>query len=311
MTLLHALTLRKTYGPVRAVDGVDLVVDRGQVVAILGPNGAGKTTLIELLLGLRTPDSGTVTLFGARPSSPAVKARVGVMLQDTDVPDALTVREVIALVRRYYPVALPVDELLERADLTDKAAWRASRLSGGQRQRLSFAMAIAGDPDLLFLDEPTAALDVTARRSFWQQVRGFAELGKTVLYSTHHMDEVDHLADRVVVINNGLVIADGSPAYIKAAVAARQIRLRTDAPPRLLAELPGVIRVEPVAGDERLVIATNTPEDVLREMFASGYRVADLVVADADLESAFVHLTSTSGEASPRTSAPTDRSDAA
>ena len=292
MALVEAHTLHKSYGSVQAVDGIDLTIEGGQVVAILGPNGAGKTTLIELLLGMRTPDSGSVRLFGSRPGTHAVRARVGAMLQETDVPDALTVREVVGLVRRYYPLALPVDELLERADLTAKADWRASRLSGGQRQRLSFAMAIAGDPDLLFLDEPTAALDVAARRAFWTQVREFARLGKTVLFSTHNMDEVDQLADRVVVIDHGRVIADGPPATIKATVAARHVRLATDAPAASLAEFPGVVRVD-TDPDGRLVIATNTPEDLLRELFASGYRVADLTVADADLESAFVHLTGT------------------
>lgn len=305
MTLLEARAVHKRYGPVHAVAGIDLTIEHGRVVAILGPNGAGKSTLIEMLLGLRTPDSGTITLFGQPPASAAVRARVGAMLQDTDVPDALTVREVISLVRRYYPVALPVDELLERADLTSKPTWRANRLSGGQRQRLSFAMAIAGDPDLLFLDEPTSALDVVTRRAFWQQVRQFAALGKTVLFSTHNLAEADQLADRIVLINHGTIIADGPPAHIKSTVAARQVRLRTDAPLAMLHELPAVASVTPInddsADDNVLTIATNAPEDVLRALFAGGYDVQDLTVTDADLESAFVHLTGTPTAVSPTT----------
>ncbi|MBK8437732.1 MAG: ABC transporter ATP-binding protein [Austwickia sp.] len=297
MTILEAQGLHKRYGEVRAVDGIDLHIDAGQVVAVLGPNGAGKTTLIEMLLWMRHPDAGSVTLFGDRPDSAAVRARVGAMLQDTDVPSALTVQEVIALVRRYYPLALPTAELLSRADLTASANRRASQLSGGQRQRLSFAMAIAGDPDLLFLDEPTAALDVAARRAFWAQVREFAALGKTVLFSTHQMDEVDQLADRVVVVHHGRIIADGTPSAITSTVATRQIRLRTDAPAAVLAELPGVAGVVAQGSPDLLLISSHAPEDTLREIFAAGYPVAELSVTDADLEAAFVHLTGRSDAA--------------
>lgn len=160
---------------------------------------------------MRHPTAGSVSVFGADPGAAATRARTGAMLQDSDVPEGLTVTETIDLVRHYYPVALPVDEVLARADLTEKRSSRVSQLSGGQRQRLSFALAICGDPDLLFLDEPTAALDVEARHTFWEQVRGLADLGKTVLFSTHNLAEADALAERVIVISRGRVLVDGTP----------------------------------------------------------------------------------------------------
>lgn len=304
---MQARGLRKTYGSTRAVDGVDLEVPAGQVVAILGPNGAGKTTLIEMLLGMRRPDAGAVALFGRRPDARAVKARVGAMLQDSDIPQALTVTEVIALVRRYYPRGLAVAEVLRRADLETKANTRANQLSGGQRQRLSFAMAIVGDPDLLFLDEPTAALDVEARRAFWAQVRGYAARGGTVLFASHHMGEVEALADRVVVIHRGRIVADGTPAHVAASVATRRIQLTTDASEAALRALAGTVSVRRVGADAeasglgvaaeasagevaRYEVDSTAPEEAMRALFAAGARVDRLVVGDADMETAFLHL---------------------
>ncbi len=286
--------IRKQYGQVTALDGVDLSISRGEIVAILGPNGAGKTTLLEILLGLREADAGVATLFGDRPGTPAGAARIGAMLQDTDVPELLTVREIVDLTARYYPLALPVAEALERADLSAKAAERATKLSGGQRQRLSFAMAIVGDPDLLFLDEPTAALDVTARRAFWEQVRGFAALGKTVLFSSHHLDEVASVADRVVVIQAGRIVADGGPRDIAARFGAKEIRMVTDADPELLRKLPGVtgVQTQETRENRRAVSVTCTaPERALAALFAGESHVEGLTVTDADLEAAFVRLT--------------------
>lgn len=286
---VRAMGLRKSYGDVTAVAGIDLEVPAGQVVAILGPNGAGKTTLIEMLLGMRRPDAGEVTLFGRRPEARAAKARVGAMLQDSDIPQGLTVAEIVGLVRRYYPRALDVEQVLRRADLVDKATTRANQLSGGQRQRLSFAMAIVGDPDLLFLDEPTAALDVEARRAFWAQVRGFAGRGVTVLFASHHMGEVEALADRVVVVHHGRIVADGTPAHVAASVATRRMEVTTDAPEALLRGLGGTVAVRQVQPG-RYAIDSTAPEDAVRALFAAGVRVDRLVVADADMETAFLHL---------------------
>lgn len=299
MDVIVATDLRKHYGPVEAVAGITLAVAAGQIVAVLGPNGAGKTTTIELLLGLRRPSAGQVRVFGQRPDAPQVRGRVGAMLQDANVPESLTVAELVGLVGRYYPYALPVGEVLSRAGLASRGGIRVGELSGGQRQRLSFALAIVGDPDLLFLDEPTVALDVEARRGFWEQVRGFAALGKTILFSTHYLAEADAFADRVVVIHRGRVLKDGPPAAIKALVAAKTVRLATNLPLGDVRRIDGVehAEVEPSspgtvpAGLKRLVIQSNAPERLLRELVSKGVALYDLTVVDTDLEAAFVRLT--------------------
>lgn len=302
MNAIDTQGLGKDYGDVTAVGAIDLSVPTGQVTAVLGPNGAGKTTTIEMLLGLRRPTRGRVRVLGGDPRSPAVRARVGAMLQDTDAPESLTVREMVDLVASYYPSRLPVEEVLARADLAARADRRVTQLSGGQRQRLSFALTIAGDPDLLFLDEPTAALDVGARREFWQQVSGFASLGKTILFSTHNLAEADEFAERVVVIAAGAVVAEGSPAQIKQLVAGRTVTLRTDAPEGWLRRLPGVREVTrpetagvvdgaPATASRALRLHVVEAEPVLRAVFAAGHDVTDLTVAEASLEDAFVHLT--------------------
>jgi ABC-2 type transport system ATP-binding protein len=296
MDVVSATALTKRYDKVTAVDHLDLRIGEGDVVAILGPNGAGKSTTIEMLLGLRTPTSGSVEVFGASPNSAFARARVGAMLQDSEAPEALSVEETIDLVRHYYPYALPVDEILRRADLLEKRDRRVGQLSGGQRQRLSYALAIAGDPDLLFLDEPTAALDVASRHRFWDQVRGFAAQGKTVLFSTHNLGEADALADRIVVISHGRVVADGTAEQIKSTVAGRTVTLVTDAPIDHLAGLPGVRHVEVAPGAApdavlpELVVHTSEPEALLRSLFLAGRLVRELSVIDADLETAFMHL---------------------
>ena len=279
----------KRYGDVRALDGIDLDVAPGEVVAVLGPNGAGKTTAISVMLGLTRPTSGTVRCFGGDPARFEARSRVGVMLQESGVPAALRVCEVVGLFQRYYPYTLPLDELLARADLTVKRDAPVSTLSGGQRQRLYFALAIAGDPDLVFLDEPTVALDVSARRAFWEQVEGFAELGKTVLFSTHYLDEADAVARRVVVVDHGRVIAEGTPREIKRLVADTTVRFHADVDLERMRALPGVQRAD--LEDGFVVIATNEPEALLRRLFADGVAVRDLRVTDSDLEAAFVHLT--------------------
>ena len=295
-TIIEARGLIKRYGDLVAVDHLDLTIRRGERVAILGPNGAGKTTTIELLLGMRHPTAGSVSVFGADPGAAATRARTGAMLQDSDVPEGLTVTETIDLVRHYYPVALPVDEVLARADLTEKRSSRVSQLSGGQRQRLSFALAICGDPDLLFLDEPTAALDVEARHTFWEQVRGLADLGKTVLFSTHNLAEADALAERVIVISRGRVLVDGTPAHIKSLVAGATVDLSTDAPLATVGALPGVLSVLPAPersatdGLTGIRVMSTAPEELLRHLFQQGYAVAGLRVVEADLETAFRHL---------------------
>lgn len=279
----------KRYGSTEALKGVDLQVQQGEIVSVLGPNGAGKTTAIAIMLGLREATSGEVSLFGMPPDSRTARSRVGAMLQESGVPDTLTVRELLGLFRRYYPYGLPVEELLDRADLREKQNAQVRSLSGGQKQRLYFALAIAGDPDLVFLDEPTTAMDVETRRAFWEQVRGFAELGKTILFSTHHLEEADDVATRIVVIHEGRVIAQGTPREIKRLVADKTVRLKTDAPFDALRTANGVQHAERSNG--HVVVYTHEPEALLASLFAQGCSVEDLTVTDTDLEAAFVSLT--------------------
>lgn len=285
---MHAV--EKRYGKVRALEGVDLSVAPGEVVGFLGPNGAGKTTAIKVMLGLTTPTRGSVRLFGGAPGRREARGRVGVMLQESGVPTALRVHELVDLFAHYYPYALPVDEVLERAGLASKRAALVSALSGGQRQRLYFALAIVGDPELLFLDEPTVALDVEARRAFWAQVAAFTALGKTVLFTTHYLAEADAVAERLVVIDRGRIIVEGTPHDVKRLVAEKAVRFRADVPVDALASR-SYVQSASFEPDGRLVVFTSEPERLLADLFASGRRLTELTVTDADLEAAFVALT--------------------
>jgi ABC-2 type transport system ATP-binding protein len=205
--------LRKAYGERTALDGVDLTVTRGEVLALLGPNGAGKTTLVEILEGHRSADAGTVSVLGFDPAKRerAFRARIGIVLQETGLDPAIEVREAIELYSAAYPRPRDADEVLALVGLEGRERARAKDLSGGQRRRLDLALGIAGDPDLIFLDEPTTGFDPAARRQSWELISGLRELGKTILLTTHYMDEAQHLADRVVVLAAGRVLADAQP----------------------------------------------------------------------------------------------------
>lgn len=289
MNVIELQGISKSYGQVRALCGLDLSVGQGEVVGFLGPNGAGKSTAINIMLGLRKPSGGAARIFGLSPQDPRARARTGVMLQETGVPHSLRVEELVRLFQSYYPYTLPTDEILQRAGLTDKRRALIDALSGGQKQRLYFALALAGDPDLLFLDEPTVGMDVEARHAFWEQVRGFAALGKTILFSTHYIEEADSLASRVVVIQHGRVIAEGRPQEIKGLVTETEVRMRTDLTSDVARSYPGVRATRTEQG--QLVVATTEPEAFLRHVFQDGYMVAELSVQRADLEQAFLHMT--------------------
>ena len=281
----------KSFGAVNAVTNLSLTVQAGEVVAVLGPNGAGKTTAISLMLGLRSPDVGSAKIFGRDPRDATARDRIGVMLQDSDVPSTLRVSEIVELIGRYYPQPLSVATALEIADLSDKANALASSLSGGQKKRLCFALSVIGNPDVLFLDEPTAALDVEARRGFWEQVSGFAAQGKTIILTTHYLEEADALAQRIVVINQGEIVAQGTPAAIKARVGGKIVRFKLrGASASTLEAIPNVSRSS-VTGDA-VELFTTQPEAVLREVFQRNLEISDLEVKGGGLEEAFIELTS-------------------
>lgn len=280
----------KTFGPVTALDRVDLRVRPGETVAVLGPNGAGKTTAISLMLGLRAPTSGSARLFGRDPREPSSRERVGVMLQESGVPSTLKVREALELFRRLYRRPTSVAAALEAAGLEEKAGARIGDLSGGQRQRLYFALAIVGDPELLILDEPTVGLDVESRHGFWKQIRQMVADRKTVVLTTHYLEEADALADRIVVIDHGRIIAEGSPAAIKSRVGGKTIRFRADGVGEDdLRRLPGVRRVNRTADGFELY--SLEAEATLARLFQEGIVISDLEVVGARLEEAFLAIT--------------------
>jgi ABC-2 type transport system ATP-binding protein len=288
--VVELIAAHKRYGAVEALRGVDLCIRPGEAVALLGPNGAGKTTTMSLMLGLRRPTSGSARLFGLDPTDRRARSRAGVMLQESGVMGVLTVRETIRLFRSYYPCPLPVAEILALAGLEEVADQRVLRLSGGQRQRLYFALAICGAPDVLFLDEPTVGMDVEARRAFLAGMRMASKTGKTIVLTTHYLEEADALAERIVVIDHGVVIADTTPRELKARVASKRVSFRVTVPlsDAALAGLP-VMSVQ--RSGQHVQLLSNTPEIVLRTLFECGVAIADLEVTGVDLEDAFLALT--------------------
>lgn len=281
--------INKNYGPVRALNGVDFRVRAGEVVALLGPNGAGKTTAVKLLLGLLQPNAGKVRVFGGDPTNPENRMRTGAMLQVGRVPETLRVREHIDLFSSYYEKPMTLLEALSIAGLEKLKDRKFSDLSGGQKQRVLFALAVCGDPDLLFLDEPTVGLDVEARRMLWEEIRQLVRRGKTVLLTTHYLQEADALADRVAVINKGEIIAEGTPAEIKAQTAGKKIRCITTLSLGELRQIAGVTEV--TEDREAVEIHTAEAEPVLRELLARDRSLSGLEVASAGLEEAFLALT--------------------
>ncbi|MFJ1528763.1 ATP-binding cassette domain-containing protein [Streptomyces mirabilis] len=280
----------KAFGAVRAVDGVDLEIGRGETVALLGRNGAGKSTTISLLLGLNEPDEGTVALFGGPPEAAVRAGRVGAMLQETRPVPRVTVRELVSFVAGRYPAPLPVADALELAGIGDLAGRRVDRLSGGQVQRVRFAVALAGNPDLIVLDEPTAALDVEARRAFWDSMRSYARRGHTVLFSTHYLEEADAHADRILVIDHGRLVADGTGEQLKRSVGGNLVSFDlAGRGTEGLTLLPGVVSVE-VRGDRARLRTDDSDATVLA--LAELGAIRGLEVVPASLDDAFMALTS-------------------
>jgi ABC-2 type transport system ATP-binding protein len=279
----------KSYGAVQALKNFSLSVRAGELTAVLGPNGAGKTTAIKLLLGLVRPTSGRVSVFGGDPTVLETHLRVGAMLQVGRVPESLRVREHIDLFSSYYSQPLPMEQTLAIAGIENLRDRRFGDLSGGQKQRVLFALAVCGNPDLLFLDEPTVGLDVEARHLLWDEIRQLLTLGKTVVLTTHYLEEADALADRVVVINKGSIIAEGTPQEITARTTGKTIRCITRLSAGVVQALPGVVNVQGDRGT--LVIHTLRPEFVLRELLNRDLDISEIEVAGAGLEDAFLALT--------------------
>jgi ABC-2 type transport system ATP-binding protein len=279
----------KNYGEVRALRNVNFTVRAGQVVALLGPNGAGKTTAVKLLLGLMQPNSGKTRVFGGDPTNPQNRMRTGAMLQVGRVPETLRVREHIDLFSSYYPNPMPLEEVLAAAGLEKLRDRKFGDLSGGQRQRTLFALAICGNPDLLFLDEPTVGLDVEARRALWEEIRRLVERGKTVLLTTHYLQEADALADRIAVINQGEIIVEGTPAEIKAQTSGKRIRCITGLSVASLLQIPGVTDAK--QDREAVEIHAAEAEPVVRALLARDPSLSGLEITSAGLEEAFLALT--------------------
>lgn len=281
--------VRHHYGKTLALDGLDLALPAGQVLALLGPNGAGKTTAISLLLGLQRADAGTADLFGLPPQSLDARRRAGVMLQSAAVPDTLKVRELIDLTRAYYPQPRSVADLVALAGLDGLMERRYGQLSGGQQRRVQFALAVCGRPELLFLDEPTTGLDIDARQTLWKAIRELRAQGCAVLLTTHYLEEAEALADRVVVVNHGRVVAEGTVMQIRARVAQRRISCTSALPAALVQGWPGVQLAQ--RDGARLEVIAEAAEAVVRRLLAEDAALSDLEVQRAGLADAFLALT--------------------
>jgi ABC-2 type transport system ATP-binding protein len=293
---LELTGLAKSFGSVHAVKDVDLTVRQGEIVAFLGPNGAGKTTTIDMILGLAQPSAGQVKVFGLEPGQAVAHGLVSAVMQTGGLLKDLTVRETIDYTAALFPSARPVDEIIQRAGLADIADRRVDKCSGGEQQRVRFGMALVPDPELIILDEPTAGMDVNARRAFWDAIRQDAEQGRTVLFATHYLEEADAYADRIVLIRSGEIVADGTAAQLKAQQAGRRLQATwpgaaSSEATRTLATLralPGVQDVE-VRGEQVIVHALDS--DTVARHLLTQTPARDLEITTRGLEDAFVALT--------------------
>jgi ABC-2 type transport system ATP-binding protein len=287
---IEAHALSKRYGAIEAVRGVDIDVAVGETVALLGPNGAGKSTTIDMILGLSNPDAGGVTVLGGPPSAAIDAGSVGAMLQTGALIRDLSVRELIAMVASLYPDPLAVEDALELTGLSEIAAQRTQKLSGGQAQRVRFAVALVSNPLLLVLDEPTVAMDVEGRHSFWTTMRELAGRGKTILFATHYLEEADAYADRAVLMAHGRIVADGPTNEIKAMVGTRTIRATLPgADLQALAGLPGVSSAE--RRGEAVLLSCEDSDAAIRALLEDFPNARDIEIAAAGLEQAFLELT--------------------
>ncbi len=287
-TIATLTDVSKSLGSTPVLDRFSLAIRAGEVTALLGPNGAGKTTTVGLLTGRLQPDAGTARLFGLDPARPAARMRMGVMLQAAGLPDVLSVTEVVTLQSGYYADPRPVAETLAIAGLTDLAKRRCGALSGGQARRVQYALAICGRPALLVLDEPTAAMDRASRQALWATVRAAADDGSAVLLTSHDLEEADALADRVLVMDHGRIVADDSPANLRARAGGSVFRCRTALAPAMLQTLPAVRAAGTDGSDQRIVTADAVA--TVRALCAADPTLSQLRIADAALEDAIATL---------------------
>lgn len=296
LTALRITKLHKTFGTTEAIRRVDLSIGTSEVVALLGPNGAGKSTLIDCALGLTRPTSGNVTLLGGKPLDAIRTGRVGAMLQGGALLPTLSVRSCVELVAATHRSPLDVSVALERAGCSHIARSKIATLSGGETQRVRFAVALISNPELLFLDEPTAAMDVEARQRFWLSMRDFTAQGRTVVFATHYLDEADSYADRVVMLSQGRIVADGTPAEVKSIIRGRRIRTTFDGEwtPEVeaaLVGLPGVRTLSYRAGT--LEMASDDSDATLRALLAQRTDIHNIEVTAHSMDEAFLALTTT------------------
>jgi ABC-2 type transport system ATP-binding protein len=281
--------VHKSFGHVHAVDGVDLKLTSGEIVAILGPNGAGKTSTIDIILGLSQPSAGRVSVFGMHPRQAIERGLVSAVMQTGGLLKDLTVRETVEYTASLFARSQPVSEVLSGAGITEIADRRVGRCSGGEQQRLRFALALLSDPELLVLDEPTSGMDVEGRRNFWATIRKDAEQGRTVLFATHYLEEADAYADRVVLLRHGRIVADGTASEVKAMAAGRTVRATLPgASEAMLHGIPGADTVE-VRGDTVLVHSTDS--DATARYLLTETSAKDLEIAARGIEEAFLALT--------------------
>jgi ABC-2 type transport system ATP-binding protein len=296
----------KRYGAVQALDSLNLSLHPGELTALLGPNGAGKTTAISLLLGLARPDSGRVRVWGGSPRDGAARARIGSMPQESALPAALSVRETVTLFARLYPAPLPVAQVLAQADLEGLAGRRAGSLSGGQARRLAFALALVGDPELLLLDEPTTGMDAASRLAFWAAVEDLKGAGRSILLTTHYLEEAERAADRVVIMAGGRLLADGSPDLLRARSGGAHVRFVSGLGLDELQALPGAEEVQWQPGGQAQ-LRCGQPEALLHELYRRGVPFGALEVRQASLEDAYLQLTTSAPDHPTPRSTPRSR----
>lgn len=286
--ILQAKNLKKSYAAIEAIKGVNFSIQGAGVFAILGQNGAGKTSLIKCALGLEKISSGDMQIMGHQPGSMNAKRQTGVILQDSDLPDLLTIREQITLFASYYPAPFSVQQTIEMCELEGFADKRYKKLSGGQKRRAQFALAIVGNPQLIFLDEPTTGLDIEARRNMWAIIRQFAKQGKSIVLTTHYLEEAENLADRIMIMNSGRLVADASPNEIKKQASGSIIRCETQISATVLQTVTGVSSVV-TAGRFSEIRSTDVNQS-LGEILKLDPQLCDLTVAQPKLEDVFSTL---------------------